>query len=67
MPKKETKEVGRNVKVTKEGSILTIVVDLSKRHGLSKSQKNEVIATTGGNVEVVEGVRMGLNIYTPAD
>lgn len=50
----ETKVVGKN---------LTIVVDLSKTHGVSKSGKSEIIATTSGNVDVGGGIKLGLNCY----
>ncbi|MHB1952349.1 MAG: hypothetical protein ACYCOU_01255 [Sulfobacillus sp.] len=55
-----------NVKTEINGDILTITVDLSKRHGRSKSGKTTIIASTEGNVRVAEGspVVMGLNVYT---
>ncbi len=55
----------QNVKTTVKGDKLTIEVDLSERHGLSKSEKNETIATTAGNVEVAPGIILGVNCYTP--
>lgn len=44
---------------------LTITVDLSKKQGLSKSGKSQVIATTSGNVTIpgTDDVKLGLNIY----
>lgn len=44
---------------------LTITVDLSKKLGLSKSGKSQVIATTQGNVTIpgTDDVKLGLNIY----
>lgn len=56
----------QNVAMKVTGTILTITVDLSKKLGISKSGKSQIIATTGGNVSV-EGkpeVKLGLNIYT---
>ena len=50
-----------DVKIEKGKAIIT--VDLSKRFGPSKSGKSEIIGTTGGNVEVTDGVFMGLNVY----
>lgn len=63
----------RNVKMTVKGSILTIEVDLSKRMGLSGSQKTMIIGSTDGSTKL-EGddqISVGLNVYTkdltPAD
>lgn len=56
----------RNVKMVVKGSILTIEVDLSKRMGLSSSQKSMIIASTDGSTKL-EGddqVSVGLNVYT---
>jgi len=53
-----------NVVTKVTGKKLVIEVDLSKRHGLSKSGKNEIIATTAGNVDVGGGIKLGLNVYT---
>ena len=53
----------KNVDVAIKGNILTIVVDLKKEVGPSKSGKTILIATTEGNPEIVAGVSMGLNIY----
>lgn len=59
----------KNVKATVKGNVLTITVDLSKDQGPSKSGKNMVIATTGGNAEVPmkAGFKFGLNVYRPND
>jgi len=56
----------RNVKMTVKGDTLTIEVDLSKRLGLSQSQKTMIIASTDGSTKL-EGndqVSVGLNVYT---
>jgi hypothetical protein len=55
----------RNVKLTINGKLLTITVDLSKEQGESKSGKSVVIGSTDGNVEVqgAAGVKLGLNVY----
>jgi hypothetical protein len=63
----------KNIKTAIKGNILTITVDLSKTQGRSKAGTgpNEIIATTGGHVDVpnapAEGTRMGINIYKPAE
>lgn len=57
----------KNLEMTVKGSVLTIVVDLSKSQGASKSGKSAIIATTAGNVSVpgADNVKIGLNIYKP--
>lgn len=59
----------QNINMEVKGDKLTIVVDLSKSHGNSKSGKSVVIATTGGNADVPgkSGIKIGLNIYRKAD
>jgi hypothetical protein len=56
----------KNVKVTVQGNLLTITVDLSQNQGPSSSGKTNIIATSEGNVSVPgrEDVKLGLNIYT---
>jgi hypothetical protein len=56
----------KNVKVTVQGNLLTITVDLTQNQGPSSSGKTDIIATTEGNVSVPgrEDVKLGLNIYT---
>ncbi|MEA1867770.1 MAG: hypothetical protein U9N19_06690 [Thermodesulfobacteriota bacterium] len=53
----------KNIEITQKDHTLTIKVDMSKEFGRSKSGKTIIIATTGGNKEVAEGIHMGLNIY----
>lgn len=60
-----------NVKVVAEQSgKLLIEIDATARHGLSKSEKNVIIASTQGNSEVTlaDGtkVKLGINCFTPA-
>ena len=55
----------KNVELTVEGDILTIIVDLTKEFGPSASGKTIIIATTEGNVSIPgrdEG-KIGLNVY----
>ena len=56
-------EIGKNVTVAVEGTILTITIDTAQRHGVTGSD-NPRIASTMGNVSV-PGTRMklGLNLY----
>lgn len=55
----------KNLDLKVDGDTLTIVVDLSKRLGESKSGKSITIASTEGNVSLPdnEDIKIGLNIY----
>jgi hypothetical protein len=53
----------KNVKTSIKGNKLTIEVDLDQTQGPSKSGKNQIIATTGGNVVLDGGVKLGLNVF----
>lgn len=61
--KQKGEHIMKNVEITQKDQTLTIKVDLSKEFGRSKSGKTIIIATTGGNKEVADGIHMGLNIY----
>ena len=56
-----------NVETKVKGSILTITVDLSKKQGLSKSGKSNIIASTQGNISISgkdgKETKVGLNVY----
>lgn len=54
-----------NVVIKKEGSKLTITVDLKKEFGKSTSGKSTQIASTLGNtlIDADAGIYMGLNVY----
>ncbi|MFC1862847.1 hypothetical protein ACFL1Z_02710 [Thermodesulfobacteriota bacterium] len=54
----------KNIEMTVEKEILIIKVDLSKDFGPSKSGKTIIIASTEGNVSVLDREeKIGLNIY----
>ena len=54
----------KNVQMTVQGNILTITVDLSKEFGPSSSGKTTIIASTEGNVSVLDREeKVGLNVY----
>ena len=54
----------KNVEMKIDGNILTITVDLSKEYGPSSSGKTTIIASTEGNVPVLDrDEKIGLNIY----
>lgn len=60
-----------NVKAEIKGNLLILTVDLTERHGTTKSGKSVTIASTGGNqtVALPDGkgtAAYGLNVYTKA-
>lgn len=52
----------QNVETKVTGNILTITVDLSKTFGPSKTGKTQVVASTGGFIEVAPGKVLNLNV-----
>jgi hypothetical protein len=64
-PESEGELAMKNVQTKVVGKKLVIEVDLSKSHGVSKSGKSEIVATTSGNVDIGNGVKLGLNCYKP--
>jgi hypothetical protein len=55
----------KNIKMTLEGDILKLEIDISKDFGTSKSGKTNVVATTEGNMPVPNhpNIRIGANVY----
>lgn len=55
----------KNVEYRVDKKKLIITIDTSQSFGLSKSEKSEIIASTGGNrpVDGLDGIFMGLNLY----
>ena len=55
----------KNITMNVKGTILTVVIDLSKRFGKSASGKTDIIATTAGNVALEHdpGIKIGINCY----
>jgi len=54
----------KNIEMTVEAETLIIKVDLSKDFGPSKSGKTIIVASTEGNVTILErDEKIGLNIY----
>jgi len=57
----------RNVELKVKDNVLTIVVDLSKEQGPSKSGKTIILGSTDGNVRIPgRDEVIGLNVYRPA-
>lgn len=64
--KKGAKDSFKNVRMNVDGDILTVVIDLTKEIGPSKSGKTVIIASTGGNQYVFKrSEKIGLNVYRP--
>lgn len=57
----------KNVKMSVDGTILRIDVDLSQSGDVSKSGKSIIIASSEGNKAVpeTEDIKIGLNVYKP--
>lgn len=54
-----------DIKIDEKKKTLTLVVDLSQRHGLSGSGKTVTIASTEGNQKIGMGdIAFGLSVYT---
>ena len=53
-----------NIDVKVTGNKMILTVDISKRFGLSKSGKTQIIASSKGNATVAPGVIIGLNVFT---
>lgn len=58
-------EIGKNVDATVSGNTLTIIIDLSKDYGASKTGKSIIIASSEGNAAVPgnEAIKFGLNVF----
>lgn len=56
----------KNIEMSVNGDILTIMVDISKTFGKSSSGKSTIIASTEGNVSIPgrDEIKIGLNVYT---
>jgi hypothetical protein len=54
-----------NVKAIIEGNELVIRVNLKEKGRESASGKSMVIASTEGNADVGNGMKLGLNLYKP--
>jgi hypothetical protein len=53
----------KNIEIKKEKTLLHITIDLSKTFGPSKSGKTTIVASTEGNIDVGDGVKIGINAY----
>jgi len=62
----EKRQIGNNVEASITDNVLTLVIDLKKQLGPSKSGKTQMVATTNGNATLPDGSRIGLNVYRSA-
>lgn len=53
----------RNCEMKIEGDKLLIEIDLTQDFGPSKSGRTIIIASTQGNVDVRDGIKIGVNCY----
>lgn len=58
----EIKNAKENVKTSIQESILTVSINITKDFGPSKSGKSNMIATTGGFLDLGDGVSLNLNL-----
>ena len=58
----------KNIEMTIEGNVLTLIVHLNKNFGKSKRGKSIIIASTQGNQPLpgIEDIMIGMNVYTHA-
>lgn len=54
---------GKNVQITLQNGILTVVVDCGKDFGESAAGKSVIVGTTGGNIRLANGVTLSVNAY----
>jgi hypothetical protein len=57
----------KNIKMSVEGNILHMDVDLAQTSDVSKSGKSIIIASSEGNKSIpgTEDIKIGLNVYKP--
>lgn len=55
-----------DIKVDQKTQKVTITIDLKARHGVSKSGKTVIVASTEGNVSIPghESIKLGINAYS---
>jgi len=56
---------GNNIDVDRDGNTLTLTIDLKKDVGDSSTGKSKNIACSFGNVNIGDGMVLGLNLYRP--
>jgi hypothetical protein len=62
----EKRTIGNNAEASIANNVLTLVIDLSKELGPSRSGKTNLIASTNGNFALPDGAKVGINVYRRA-
>ena len=57
--------IGQNVFAKVDGGKLIIECDMGANLGASATGKSLKIASTGGNVSIGQGLKLGFNLYEP--
>ncbi len=57
--------VGTNLNLSMDGDAWILSIDLTQDHGVSAAGKSRKVATSGGNVSVAAGLKLGVNVYDP--
>ena len=57
--------VGTNLNLSMDGDAWVLSIDLTQDHGVSAAGKSRKVATSGGNVSVAAGLKLGVNVYDP--
>ena len=52
-----------NIKLSLDGDVLTITIKIPKTGVVSASGKSEVLASSRGNIDAGDGMKLGLNLY----
>lgn len=65
MAENDFETIGKGVMYRWEGTTLVIKLDSSQDFGKSSSKKSVIIASTSGNKDVGNGLKLGLNFYRP--
>lgn len=56
----------QNIALKRDGNVLYIGIDMTKRVGPSKSGKTQLVGTTHGIVDAGEGVSLSVNAFAKA-
>lgn len=54
-----------NVQIDVTDDSIIVTMRKNVELGLSSSRKNMLVATTGGNIDLGDGFKLGLNLYKP--
>lgn len=66
MANAEAKKSPSNIVIKREGNVLFIGIDTTKRVGPSKTGKTTLVGTTHGTIDAGDGIQLSVNAYTKA-